>query len=144
MICKKCKGRKIFRRWRFSAPAVYETCQTCDGLGLQPGSMWVKAIRPTPITDRHDLVWKRPIIAWFSIEKKAVRRLIKLSGRCGNDEWMVQGRDDEQGQDLDVTPASTTLDHALRYLTFENGWVLCEFKNEIEFYTGALLYLQEK
>ena len=110
---------------------------------LQSGSKWAEAIRSTPIADRHDLVWKRPIIAWFSEKKKAVRRLIKLSGRCGNDAWMVQGRDDEQGQDLDVTPAATTLDHALCYLTPENGWVVCEFKNEIEFYNEALRYLQE-
>ena len=103
---------------------------------------WAEAIRSTPIADRHNFVWKRPIIVWFSEKKKAICRLIKLSGRCGNDAWMVQGRDDEQGQDLDVTPASTTLDHALRYLTPENGWVLCEFENEIEFYTEALRYLQ--
>ena len=112
-------------------------------MNIQAGSKWAEAIRSTPITDRHDLVRKRPIIAWFSEKKKAVRRLIKLSGRCGNDAWMVQGRDDEQGQDLDVTPAATRLDHALCYLTPENGWVVCEFKNEIEFYYEALRYLQE-
>ena len=111
---------------------------------LQSGSKWVEKIRSTPIADRLDLVWKRPIIVWFSEKKKAVYRLIKLSGPCGNDAWMVQGRDDNQGQDLDVTPGPTTLDHALRYLTPENGWVLYEFENEIDFYIEALCYLQEK
>ena len=106
-------------------------------------SKWVEAILSAPQENRHDLVWKRPIIVWFSEKKKAIRRLIKLSGRCGNDEWMVQGRDDEQGQDRDATVAPTKLDHALRYLTPENGWILREFENEIEFYVEALRYLQE-
>src|SRR3989344_6432528 len=100
----------------------------------QNGSKWVEAIRSTPKANRLDLIWKRPIIAWFAKNKKAIQRLIKLSGACGSDAWMVQGRDDELGQDLDVTIGATTLDAALRYLTLENGWGLCEFENEIEFY----------
>jgi hypothetical protein len=35
------------------------------------------------------------------------------------------------------------LDVVLKTLTPENGWMLCEFENEIEFYTEALSYLQE-
>jgi len=106
------------------------------------GSVWVNKVKLASGKDRLDLVWKRPIVAWFSTKKIAIRRLIKLSGRLGNDLWMIQGRDDEAGQDLDVTVAPTTLDKALRDLTQENGWVLCEFGNEIEFYAAALAYLR--
>lgn len=111
-------------------------------MNTKAGSLWVEAIRNTPVADRHELIWKRPIIAWFSVEKKAICRLIKLSGRCGHDSWMIQSRDDEQGKDLDVTPGATTLDCALRYLTPLNGWVICEFKSEIDFYRESLNYLQ--
>ncbi len=113
-------------------------------MNIQAGSKWVEIIRSTQDIDRNELIWKRPIIAWFSEKKKAIRRLIKLPGRLGDDFWMVQGRDDEQGQDLDVTVAPTTLDRALGYLTAKNGWVLYEFKTEIEFYDAALDYLRNK
>lgn len=112
-------------------------------MNAEPGSTWAEVIRQTQIKDRMELIWKRPIIVWFSERKKAICRLIKLPGACGDDNWMVQGRDDEQGQDLDVTVAPTTLDRALRYLTPKNGWVIYEFKNEVDFYIEALRYLQK-
>jgi hypothetical protein len=109
---------------------------------LQKGSKWVEAIYSTPIADRHNLVQKRPIIVWFNENRNVVRRLIKVTARLGDDIWMVHGWNTLDGcEGLSVEP--TNLDKALRYLTPENGWLLCEFKNEIEFYTEALRYLQK-
>jgi len=114
-------------------------------MNIQAGSKWAEAIRSTPITDRHDLVRKRPIIAWFSEKKKAVRRLTKLPGPLGDDRWMVHGRDDDSefGSEVHTKPVAAPLDVVLKTLTPENGWMLCEFENEIEFYIEALSYLQE-
>jgi hypothetical protein len=109
---------------------------------IQAGSKWVDAIRSTVISGRLDLVGKRPIIVWFNENRKEVRRLIKVTPRLGDDVWLIHGWNTLDGKEgLSVEP--TNLDKALRHLTPENGWVLCEFENEIKFYTEALRYLQE-
>jgi hypothetical protein len=109
---------------------------------LQRGSKWVEAIRSTPIVNRLDLVQKRPIIVWFNETRKEVRRLIKVTPRLGDDIWMIHGWNTLDGCE-GLSVELNNLDKVLRYLTPENGWVLCEFENEIEFYTEALRYLQE-
>lgn len=110
---------------------------------LKAGSKWVEAIRLASIKDRHDLIWKQPIIVWFNKNRKEIRRLIKVAPRLADDAWVIHGWSAQDGREgLSLSPSN--LDYALRFLTPENGWVLCEFENEIEFYTEALRYLQEK
>lgn len=113
-------------------------------MNIQAGSKWVEAICSTAATHRFALVRNRPIIAWFSEKEKAIRRLTKLPGGLGSDWWMVHGRDDgsEFGSEVHTKSAPAPLHVVLRTLTPENGWVIYEFKNEIDFYKAALNYLQ--
>ncbi len=107
---------------------------------------WVERVSKATETERNDLVWHRPIIAWFSEKKLAFHRLYKLPGRLGNDLWFVQGRGDSVGfeQDLHGSASATTLKVCLRTLTVENGWALCEFASEVEFLEATLAYLKQK
>ena len=102
----------------------------------QTETTWVAAISSLELEPdrRLDLINTRPIVAWFSNKKKTIHRLVKVTTRLGDDLWIMPN----------VTMGPTTLDKALRYLTLENGWFVCEFKEEMEFYKAALAYLQDE
>ncbi len=111
-------------------------------MSFQTGSRWVDAIRSAPTSaDRHDLIQKPPIIVWFQKNWKEIRRLIKVTTRPDDDIWIIHERSASENEE-GLAAQLLGLDDALRYLTSENGWVLCEFENQIEFYTEALRYLQ--
>ncbi len=100
---------------------------------------WTKAIRQTRDHDnRLSLIQEMPIVAWFSKIRGRIHRLIKVRARLGDNAWIIV---DAQGFFGTLSP--TTLDACLRTLTAENGWVLCEFTSEADFYRTALAYLEE-
>lgn len=88
-----------------------------------------------------DLLARRPIIAWFSNKKKAIHRLYKTSGRNGDDTWIISGTDEETNERLFVISPRPLL-ICLRYPTVENGWVLCEFENQLALYEAVINYLK--
>lgn len=103
---------------------------------------WVPAVTGQDHGSILTLIQERPIVAWFSSQKKCVHTLRKAPGRLGDNAWCVQGHNYDEEREVDVTVGFTTLAHALRYLTEANGWTLCEFADGREFHHATLAYLE--
>jgi hypothetical protein len=98
---------------------------------------WVPAVTGRSHAEILELIDQRPIVAWFSSREPAVRLLQKVHARLGDDLWMITCPD---GAKVCVEP--TQLAKALRYLTPENGWTLCEVTDAAAFFEEALAYLE--
>ncbi len=90
--------------------------------------------------DYFDLISRRPIVTWFSNQKKSIHRLIKVTARTGDDLWIVSSINEGGGETLFLTNAKPLLT-SLNYPQIDCGWILCEFPNQIAFYEAALAYL---
>ena len=120
----------------------YEAPEKKGGLTLlDTTNIWAEKIHSTPVDERDELIKKRPIVAWFSIVKVGIQRLIKLPGPSEEDRWIIQGRGNDMNQEIDMTPTPMTLDECLRQPTLQSGWVLCEFPDEEAYCTAELIYL---
>jgi hypothetical protein len=86
-------------------------------------------------------VQNRPIVAWFCDQRPCVYQLHKVTARLGDNLWIVTGHDYNEEAEWLVTISPTTLRKALRYLTKENGWTMCEFNNGLEFHQAVISYL---
>jgi hypothetical protein len=104
---------------------------------------WTNRVQSEEYDDEILEVKNRPIVAWFSSEKHRVYQLHKVTVRCGDNWWIVAGHnyDEEEETEGVVTISPTELRIALRYLTKENGWTMCEFKNGLEFHQAVINYL---
>lgn len=104
---------------------------------------WTKQIISGTENQQLDLMMKRPIVSWFSKQRKMVYRLFKVSARLGDDGWIICGFDNHQKSETVTTVAPNKLRICLRYLTPKNGWVLCEFTDEISFCRAVIEYLSQ-
>lgn len=86
-------------------------------------------------------VQNRPIVAWFCDQRPCVHQLHKVTSRLGDNQWMVTGHNYDEETECVVTISPTKLHNALRYLTKENGWTMCEFNNGLEFHQAIIKYL---
>jgi hypothetical protein len=102
---------------------------------------WTTSIQEDNYSDLFDETRRRPIVAWFSKDKRVVHQLHKTTARVGDDFWMVAGHNYDEEVELQVTLGSTQLHKAIRYLTKENGWTMCEFPNGRDFHEAILAYL---
>lgn len=103
---------------------------------------WVEKISRTQDKARLDLIMDRPVVAWFSQAKLAVRRLQKITARLGDDLFIILGADKDKTNILStLTPR--TLDTCLRYLDRKDGWVLCEFPDELSYAKAVVEYLSQ-
>lgn len=104
---------------------------------------WTKQIISGTENQQLDLMMKRPIVSWFSKQRKMVYRLFKVSARLGDDGWIICGFDNHQKSETVTTVAPNKLRICLRYLTPKNEWVLCEFADEISFCRAVIEYLSQ-
>jgi len=102
---------------------------------------WTTSIQAKNYGDILTEVQRRPIVAWFSANKHCVHQLSKVTARLGDNHWMVMGHNYDEETELTVTLSFTELHNALRYLTKENGWTMCEFANGRDFHQAVLDYL---
>ena len=102
---------------------------------------WTSLVQGKNYTEVLTEVQTRPVIAWFSSNKRCVHQLHKATARLGDNYWMVMGRNYDEETELSVTINPTALHKALRYLKEENGWTMCEFANGRDFHKAVLDYL---
>ena len=102
---------------------------------------WTDKVQSKTYTDVLTEVQNRPIVAWFSSEKNCVHQLYKVTARLGDNLWIVMGHDYDEETECTVTIRPTELHRALRYLTKENGWTMCEFNKGLEFHQAVIRYL---
>lgn len=102
---------------------------------------WTNKCQSEEYDDEILEVKNRPIVAWFSSKKHCVYQLHKVTVRCGDNWWIVTGHNYDEESECVVTLAPTKLRIALRYLTKENGWTMCEFNNGLEFHQAVIGYL---
>ena len=102
---------------------------------------WTDKVQSEKYIDVLTDVQNRPIVAWFSSEKHCIHQLHKVTARLGDNLWIVTGHDYNEEAEWLVTISPTTLRKALRYLTKENGWTMCEFNNGLEFHQAVISYL---
>ncbi len=102
---------------------------------------WTNEVQSKGFDEILDEVQSRPIVAWFSSNSRCVQQLHKVTARWGDNRWMVMGHDYDGEREVPVTHIPTELRKALRYLTKENGWTMCEFNSGIEFHQAVINYL---
>jgi hypothetical protein len=102
---------------------------------------WTTSVQAKKYADALTEVQKRPIVAWFSADKRCVHQLYKVTARLGDNCWMVMGHNYDEETEVAVTINPTELRKALRYLTKENGWTMCEFASGRDFHQAVLDYL---
>jgi hypothetical protein len=105
-------------------------------------NVWAKSVLEVGGEERYTLINNRPVVTWFSTVKLDVVRLYKVTARLGDDLWIVQGRANEENTDLFMTVAPRSLEVCLRYPTKDNGWILCEFPDELSFVKALLEYFR--
>ncbi len=78
-----------------------------------------------------ELVLSMPaVVSWFSLNKKEIHRLVKITARVGDDLWTIPG----------FVLSGGTIKKISRYPRYENGYELREFLTEEEFYLTAAEY----
>jgi hypothetical protein len=106
-------------------------------------NVWVKSVLAVEDEKRYPLIHNRPVVTWFSKVKLDVQRLYKITARQGDDLWIVQGRANEENADLFMTIGPRSLALCLRSATEDNGWVLCEFPDELSYARALLEYFDQ-
>lgn len=106
-------------------------------------NIWAKRVVAVEGEERYQLIHNRPVVTWFSTAKLAVQRLYKITARQGDDLWIVQGRANEENADLFMTIVPRSLEICLRSATEDNGWVLCEFPDELSYAKALLKYFSQ-